>query len=78
VIGRVTVCCTKGKVPITTQRVIDLHNWRDPQQYWVGPQPCYPQFGVGTRVGFDLAVNVPALYATNLRVPTEEDLKLLP
>jgi hypothetical protein len=56
--------------------ILDLHNWRHPEQYsFTGNS----NFGCGSRVGFDLAVSpIGVQYAVNLRVPTADDLDLLP
>jgi hypothetical protein len=56
--------------------ILDLANWRHPQQYTFTGNS---NFGVGSQVGFDLATSpIGVQYAVNLRVPTADDLALLP
>lgn len=76
-IGRVVVRTTPTKTGMSSGQVMDLDNWQLPISYWFSN---YPQFGCGSRVGFDLAINptTGVTYATNLREPTDEDLALLP
>lgn len=74
-IGRVVYNLTMGKILLG--QVLDISNPNAPIFYDFSN---YPQFGPGNRVGFDLEVTSPhgVVIATNLRVPTEDDLALLP
>lgn len=56
--------------------VLDIHDPNNPVYY---DFQNFPQFGAGCRVGFDLQPwPNGAVTAINLRVPTEDDLALLP
>jgi hypothetical protein len=74
-IGRV-ISLRRPNANLVLGTVLDLHNWKLPERFeFTG----ISDFGWGTRVGFDVAVSPKGVkYAVNLRIPTEEDLALLP